>query len=43
MECAGRAGMHAIGVLWGFREKKELLESGAEALLSAPADLLEIL
>ena len=43
MECAGRAGMHAIGVLWGFREKEELLESGAEALLSAPADLLEIL
>ena len=43
MTCAVRSGMHPVGVLWGFREKDELLGSGAEALLETPADLLEML
>ena len=40
--CARNAGMHAIGVLWGFREEKELMEAGAERLLVRPEDLLEL-
>ena len=43
MTCAHRAGMHPLGVLWGFRGREELLESGAEALLSHPLDLLPLL
>ena len=41
MECARRAGMHPVGVLWGFRDARELTENGAELLLSAPGELLE--
>ncbi len=43
MACAVRAGMHPIGVLWGFRERAELRDAGAEALLEAPEDLLKML
>ena len=43
MKCACGAGMHPIGVLWGFREEKELLDNGAEVLLHTPAELLEML
>lgn len=40
METAVRAGALPVGVLWGFRDKAELLASGAEVLLAHPADLL---
>ena len=40
MQTAARAGMFAVGVLWGFRPREELLESGAQALAASPADLL---
>lgn len=43
METAKNAGMCAVGVLWGFREKEELLSNGAEHLLAHPADMLGIL
>jgi len=43
MTCAVRAGMHPIGVLWGFREREELLGAGAETLLETPGSLLEML
>lgn len=43
METAKNAGMYAVGVLWGFREKEELLSNGAEHLLAYPADMLGIL
>lgn len=36
MICARRAGMHPVGVLWGFRSAEELTESGAEILISHP-------
>lgn len=39
METATRAGMYPAGVLWGFRPKEELLESGAKALLEKPMDI----
>lgn len=40
METATGAGMYAVGVLWGFREEKELRESGAKLLLEKPGDFL---
>lgn len=41
MACACRAGMHPIGVLWGFRTAEELREHGAEALIAHPLELLK--
>ena len=41
MQTAVRAGALPVGVLWGFRDKAELLASGAEVLLAHPAELLE--
>jgi len=41
MQTAVNAGFLPIGVLWGFRDKAELVEHGAKVLLEKPADLLE--
>ena len=43
MKCAVNAGMHPIGVLWGFRTAEELTENGAEHLITAPMDLIPLL
>lgn len=43
MQTAKSAGMKAVGVLWGFRGKKELLASGADYLISKPIQLQDIL
>jgi len=40
---AVNAGMHPVGVLWGFRPKSELLASGAAATLTHPMELLRLL
>lgn len=40
MQCAVNAGMRPIGVLWGFRTAEELLESGAQALIEHPSQLM---
>ena len=40
MQTAKNAGVLPIGVLWGFREKDELLENGAKVLLLHPSELL---
>ena len=37
------AGMTPVGVLWGFRPAKELLESGAKILIEQPLEILELL
>lgn len=42
MTCACNAGMHPIGVLWGFRDEAELRASGAERIIAAPSDMLAI-
>jgi phosphoglycolate phosphatase len=42
MRTACAAGMHAVGVLWGFRERDELLESGAERLVAKPGEVLAL-
>lgn len=43
MKTAKAAGMYAIGVLWGFRKADELLENGAQVLVSDPLQVLEML
>ncbi|HVN47351.1 MAG TPA: HAD family hydrolase [Bacteroidota bacterium] len=43
MMTAARAGMFAIGALWGFRTETELVENGAQALARHPQDVLHIL
>lgn len=43
METAHNTGMYAVGALWGFRTKEELISNGAEYLLKHPMDLLQIL
>ena len=43
MQTANNAGMYAVGALWGFRAKEELLSNGAKVLLNNPKDLLEMI
>lgn len=43
MITANRAGMYPIGVLWGFRTQKELLENGAKILIKSPEELLDLI
>ena len=43
MECARRAGMIPVGVLWGFRTFTELQGSGAEYLIARPDELTGLL
>jgi HAD hydrolase, family IA, variant 1 len=38
-----RAGCFTIGVLWGFRDRKELEEAGADAIIKNPNELLAFL
>ena len=42
MQTAQAAGMVPVGVLWGFRERAELLASGAAEIIAKPADLLQL-
>ena len=43
MRTALGAGMHPVGVLWGFRDRDELLTSGAEHIIATPRDVLDLL
>jgi phosphoglycolate phosphatase len=43
MKTAVSAGMFPVGVLWGFRPLKELMESGASAVIDEPMALLDII
>lgn len=42
MRTAHAAGMDAAGVLWGFRDKAELIQAGAQYIVARPNDLLPI-
>jgi phosphoglycolate phosphatase len=42
MITATKAGMFAVGVLWGFRSGTELRSNGAVALLKSPGELLTL-
>ena len=43
MDTAKNAGMFALGVLWGFRDKAELLSHGADAVAETPLDVIQIM
>ncbi len=43
MLTAVAAGMHPVGVLWGFRSAGELREYGARTLLDHPVELLDFI
>lgn len=43
MQTAANAGMIGVGVLWGFRDRQELLENGAKKLIAHPEELLAFL
>jgi phosphoglycolate phosphatase len=43
MQTAVSSGMFPVGVLWGFRNREELVNAGAIMLLDQPCDLLALL
>lgn len=43
MKTATSAGMLPIGVLWGFRDRDELIESGARFLINKPLDVVDLI
>jgi phosphoglycolate phosphatase len=43
MMTATRAGMYAVGVLWGFRTAEELMANGARKLLNHPLEMLDFM
>lgn len=43
IQTARRAGMLAVGVLWGFRGEDELRQAGAQVLISHPRELAGVL
>lgn len=43
MQTAVNAGMYPVGVLWGFRQRDELLQDGAKKLITHPLQLLDLL
>ena len=43
MKTAAAAGMHAVGVAWGFRGPKELTENGCQTLVSHPLEIIALL
>lgn len=42
MDTAHRAGLKAVGVLWGYRNRQELTEHQAEYIISKPMELVEL-
>lgn len=43
MKTGKSAGAFTVGALWGFREREELVEGGADALIGHPLELLKFL
>jgi phosphoglycolate phosphatase len=43
MQTAKNADMDSIGVLWGFREKEELVDHGATFIAEEPADIIKLI
>jgi phosphoglycolate phosphatase len=43
MQTAVAAGFYPVGVLWGYRERTELIDNGAAAVIAHPSELIEIL
>jgi phosphoglycolate phosphatase len=43
METAVAAGMFAVGALWGFRDRAELVAHGAAAIVEHPREVLGLI
>ena len=43
MQTGNNAGVKTIGVLWGFREKEELVENNAKVIVSHPSEIKELI
>ncbi|MBO5165501.1 MAG: HAD family hydrolase [Lachnospiraceae bacterium] len=43
MQTGKSAGAFTIGALWGFRQKEELIENGADAIIENPLQLIDYL
>jgi phosphoglycolate phosphatase len=43
MQTGKNAGLWTVGVLWGFRDRAELIENGADAVISEADELLKYL
>ncbi len=43
MQTAANAKLIGVGVLWGFRDRKELEENGAKYIVDKPAKILDLL
>ena len=43
MQTGKNAGLYTVGVSWGFRDRKELIETGADIVIDTPKQLLELL
>ncbi len=43
MKTGKNAGAFTIGVLWGFRDKKELVENGADFIAEKPSDIIDFI
>jgi phosphoglycolate phosphatase len=42
MQTARAAGMFPVGALWGFRDRQELIEAGAQELVARPDEVLQL-
>lgn len=42
MQTGNNAGLYTVGVSWGFREKDELIENGADIVIDKPNQLLSL-
>jgi phosphoglycolate phosphatase len=43
MQTATRAGMFAVGALWGFRAEEELISNGARVIVKEPQEIIGLL
>lgn len=43
MKTAKNANMYPVGVTWGFRDKKELVENGAKMIIDHPLELIKLI
>lgn len=43
METGRNAGMRPVGVTWGFRTARELVDAGADRIIDEPMDLMDFL
>ena len=43
MRTGENAHMYTVGVLWGYRDRKELEENGADEVIAAPREILDLI